>query len=118
MGAQYLVVPIGAFLVQPLYEDLPSLEFGEHSPALLTTQKAITDRAAEAAKHACIDEEASELRGQLVENLAREVLADEARRSVELGQEPTTLLRSLPSRGQVKEVQARCPALCATGKLG
>ena len=80
--------------------------------------QAVAQRRAEPPEHAGVDEEGALLVGQLVEHVAREVLADELGAGGQCGHRPAPLAGVLAPGGQVEQLQARRPSPPGPGPGG
>src|SRR5437762_3138354 len=117
VGAQHFVVTVAATIVGCRREDLPALQFLKDLLAAAAIEEGITDRPGEPRQHARPDEEPAQLGRQLVEDVAREVLASQPRPAAERGENAATLLRRLAARREVEQLQACGPPLSTTREL-
>ena len=75
VGAQHFVIAVATAVIGRRGEDLPALELLEHLLAAVAIKERIADRPGEPGQHARPDQEPAQLGRQLVENVARQVLA-------------------------------------------
>src|SRR2546430_2367662 len=80
-----------------------------------SVEEGITNRSGESSQHARPDEEPAELGRQLVEDIARQVLAGQPRPAAERGEDAAPLLRRLAARREVEQLEAGGPPLGAAG---
>ena len=106
------MVAVRAFVVvQRDGEDLAVREVVEDRRAAARPAQRVARRPGEAAQDGRLDEERPERRGQLVEHVAREVLANQSPRRPCPGQDPPSVLGRLAARREMEQLQPRGPAL-------
>ena len=116
--AQDLVIAVPAALVERVGEDLAPLQLLQYEVAAAPFQEGVAEWTAEPAQDAGVDQKAPQLRGQLVEDVAGQVLVGEAGARAQPAQDPAPLLGGLAPGREVEQLQRRCPSPGPAGQLG
>ena len=118
MRAQHLVIAIAAMVVGGGGEDLPPLQLLQDLLAARAIEKRITQDATQAAEHAGADQKAPQVRRQLIQDVAGQVLPGQLGPNAERFQDSSALHGRLAMGGEVKQLQPGGPAFGAAGELG
>ena len=117
--AEHLVVPERPLaLVDGDGEQLAARELLEQQRAPPPVQQLVAQVARQANEDARVDEEAPQLVGQLGQDVAGEVVAQEPGARADAAEDPPPLVRRLAARREVEQLQAGRPALRPTREDG
>ena len=115
--AQDLVVAVAAAIIGGRGEDLSAFELLQQLLAAAAFEEGIAEGPAEPRHDAGPYQEPAQIGRQLVEDVARQVLARQPRAAAQRGEDSTALERRLARGGQVEELQPRRPTLGAACQL-
>ena len=118
MRPQHFVIAVRAVFIEGRREDLAPFKFDQHHLAAAGAQQLVTQSGRQTTEDTSPQQEVAQVDRQLVEHVAGEVLAHEARAQTEFAQDPTPLPRGLSRRGQVEQLQSRGPPFGAARQLG
>src|SRR5439155_3185087 len=117
VGAQHFVIAVATAVIGRRGEDLPTFQLRENLLAAGSVEEGIADRPGEPGQHARPDQEPAQLGRQLVENIARQVLAGQPRPAAQRGENAATLLRRLAAGREVEQLQTGGPPLGTAREL-
>ena len=115
---QDLVVAVVAAIADCAGEHLATLQLLEQPLAVVAVQEPVADGAVETAQNTGVEQKRAEESGQLVEDVPRQVLADEPRPTTEAPEDAPALVEGLAGGGEVEKLQAGRPTFGAPGQLG